>query len=219
MIGNDWDNKLSSVYQSDEYKLFINKIHIEYNRKIIYPSNEYIYLALKLTSYKNTRVVIIGQDPYHGEGEAHGLSFSVRQGVKIPPSLKNIFKELKADLNIDINQCGDLTKWAKAGVLLLNAILTVEKDSPASHRNLGWEKITDHIISVINDKEEPVVFVLWGKYAQSKKELITNSKHLVLIAPHPSPFSANKGFFGSKPFSKINNFLQKNNLPIIDWRL
>ncbi len=219
MIGNDWDNKLSSVYQSDEYKLFINKIHIEYNRKIIYPSNEYIYLALKLTSYKNTRVVIIGQDPYHGEGEAHGLSFSVRRGVKIPPSLKNIFKELKADLNIDINQCGDLTKWAKAGVLLLNAILTVEKDSPASHRNLGWEKITDHIISVINDKEEPVVFVLWGKYAQSKKELITNSKHLVLIAPHPSPFSANKGFFGSKPFSKINNFLQKNNLPIIDWRL
>lgn len=219
MIGNDWDNKLSAVYQSEEYKLFINKIHIEYNQKTIFPLNEYIYQALKLTSYKNTRVVIIGQDPYHGDGEAHGLSFSVRQGVKIPPSLKNIFKELKADLNIDINQCGDLTKWAKAGVLLLNAILTVEKDSPASHRNLGWEKITDHIISVINDKEEPVVFVLWGKYAQSKKELITNSKHLVLIAPHPSPFSANKGFFGSKPFSKINNFLQKNNLPIIDWRL
>ena len=164
-------------------------------------------------------MVIVGQDPYHGINEAHGLSFSVQKGIKIPPSLKNIFKELKEDLNIDEPDNGDLTKWAEEGVLLLNAVLTVEKDKPASHKNLGWERLTDYIIKKISDKNEPVVFILWGNFARNKKHLIDSSKHLIIESAHPSPFSARYGFFGSKPFSRTNEFLIKNNVKPINWDL
>ena len=165
------------------------------------------------------KVVIVGQDPYHGVGEAHGLSFSVQKGIKVPPSLKNIYKELESDLVIPPYEEGDLTKWAQQGVLLLNAVLTVEKDKPASHRNLGWERLTDYIIKTLNNKEEPVVFILWGNFAKEKQKYITNPKHFVITSAHPSPFSANYGFFGSKPFSKTNNFLKENGLEPIDWDL
>ncbi len=217
MIGNDWDNKLKIIWESDGYKKFYKIIEKEYNEKIIYPPKDYIFNALRLTPYSNTKVVIVGQDPYHGEGEAHGLSFSVQDGVKIPPSLKNIYKELKDDLGIEIAQTGDLTKWGKEGVLMLNSVLTVEKDKPASHRYLGWELLTDYIIKVLNAKEEPVVFILWGNFAKEKAKYITNPNHLIITSPHPSPFSARNGFFGSKPFSKTNKFLKDHNLKEIDW--
>ena len=217
MIGNDWDEKLKLVWESDGFKNFINIVNNEYKTKTIYPPKNYVFNALKLTSYSNTKVVIVGQDPYHGEGEAHGLSFSVQEGIKIPPSLQNIYKELNDDLGIPIANTGDLTKWAKEGVLLLNAVLTVEKDKPASHRNLGWERLTDYIIKVLNQKEEPVVFILWGNFAKEKASLITNPKHLIITSPHPSPFSARYGFFGSKPFSKTNNFLKEHGIKEIDW--
>lgn len=218
-IGNDWDEKLKVVWESEGFKKFMTIVEQEYNTKEIFPPKNYIFNALKLTPYQNTKVVIVGQDPYHGVGEAHGLSFSVQEGIKVPPSLKNIYKELEDDLGIPSKVSGDLTGWAKEGVLLLNAVLTVVKDTPASHKNLGWERLTDYIIKVLNEKEEPVVFILWGNFAKAKKELITNPKHLVLTSAHPSPFSANYGFFGSKPFSKTNEFLQKNNLKPIDWNL
>lgn len=194
-------------------------INEKYQTSVVYPPKNYIFNALKLTSYKNVKVVIVGQDPYHGEGEAHGLSFSVQKGIKIPPSLQNIYKELDSDLNIKPHIDGDLTKWAEEGVLLLNAVLTVEKDRPASHRNLGWELLTDYIIKALNEKDEPIVFILWGNFAKEKKKYITNPKHLVITSTHPSPFSANNGFFGSKPFSKTNDFLIKNNIKPIDWKL
>ena len=169
--------------------------------------------------YKDTKVVIVGQDPYHGENQAHGLSFSVQKGVKLPPSLQNIYKELESDLGIPPKSDGDLTGWAKQGVLMLNAVLTVEKDKAASHRNLGWEPMTDYIIKLLNKKDEPVVFILWGNFAKEKAKLIKNPKHYIIISPHPSPFSAYSGFFGSKPFSKTNDFLVKNRIPPIDWSL
>lgn len=217
MIGNDWDNKLSVIWQSEGFKKFLKVIDSEYERTTIFPPKNYIFNALKLTPYSNTKVVIVGQDPYHGEKEAHGLSFSVQEGVKIPPSLQNIYKELQSDLNIPIAKTGDLTKWAKEGVLLLNAVLTVEKDRPASHRNIGWELLTDYIIKVLNNKEESIVFILWGKFAKEKKAYITNPNHLIIESAHPSPFSANYGFFGSKPFSKTNNFLIQKGIKPIDW--
>ena len=219
MIGNDWDEKLNIIENSEGFKKFLAIINEKYENSTVFPPKNYIFNALKLTSFKNTKVVIVGQDPYHGIGEAHGLSFSVQKGIKIPPSLQNIYKELYNDLGIPPHFDGDLTKWANEGVLLLNAVLTVEKDKPASHRKIGWELLTDYIIKVLNQKEEPVVFILWGNFAKEKKELITNSKHLVLTSTHPSPFSANNGFFGSKPFSKTNDFLLKNNIKPIDWKL
>ncbi len=217
MIGNDWDQKLQIIWQSEGFKKFYKIVENEYNTKTIYPPKDHIFEALKLTSFKDTRVVIVGQDPYHGEGEAHGLSFSVQKGVKVPPSLQNIYKELNDDLGIPPRNDGDLTSWAKNGVLLLNAVLTVVKDTPASHRNLGWERLTDYIIRLLNEKEEPVVFILWGNFAKEKAKLITNPKHLIITSPHPSPFSARYGFFGSKPFSRTNNFLKQNGLKEIDW--
>ena len=219
MIGNDWDNVLSVVENSEGFKKFLNIVNNEYEKKIIYPPKDYVFNALKLTPYSNVKVVIVGQDPYHGENEAHGLSFSVQKGIKIPPSLQNIYRELQDDLNISPKEDGDLTKWAKEGVLLLNAVLTVEKDKAASHRNLGWERFTDYIIKVINAKDTPVVFILWGNFAKEKKKYITNPKHLVITSSHPSPFSAYSGFFGSKPFSKTNEFLKANNIKPIDWQL
>ena len=218
-IGNDWDNKLQLIWESEGFKKFYKIIENEYVIKTIFPPKDYIFNALKLTPYSNTKVVIVGQDPYHGEGEAHGLSFSVQEGIKIPPSLQNIYKELYDDLGIPIHNKGDLTKWGKEGVLMLNAVLTVEKDKPASHRNMGWELLTDYIIKVLNQKEEPVVFILWGNFAKEKAKYITNPNHYIITSPHPSPFSASIGFFGIKPFSKTNNFLKSKNLQEIDWNL
>ncbi len=219
MIGNDWDNKLELIWNSEGFKKFYKLIENEYNKKTIFPPKDYIFNALKLTSYSNTKVVIVGQDPYHGEGEAHGLSFSVQEGIKIPPSLQNIYKELNTDLDIPIHDKGDLTKWGNEGVLMLNAVLTVEKDKPASHRNMGWELLTDYIIKVLNQKEEPGVFILWGNFAKEKTKYITNPNHYIITSPHPSPFSDRNGFFGSKPFSKTNQFLKSKNLKEIDWDL
>ena len=219
MIGNDWDEKLKIIWESEGFKKFYQGIEKEYENNIIFPPKDYIFNALKLTSYKDTKVVIVGQDPYHGEGEAHGLSFSVQEGIKLPPSLQNIYKELKSDLDIPPAKTGDLTPWAKEGVLLLNSVLTVEKDKPASHKNKGWELLTDYIIKVLNKKEDPIVFILWGNFAKSKKLFITNPNHLVLTSAHPSPFSANYGFFGSKPFSKTNNYLKEKGKQEINWNL
>lgn len=217
MIGNDWDQVLEVIWNSNGFKKFYNMIMDEYDKKIIYPPKDYIFNALKLTSYKDTKVVIVGQDPYHGEHQAHGLSFSVQKGVKLPPSLQNIYKELESDLGVPPRSDGDLTGWAKQGVLMLNAVLTVEKDKAASHRNLGWEPMTDYIIKTLNKKEEPVVFILWGNFAKEKAKLITNPNHYIIISPHPSPFSAYSGFFGSKPFSKTNDYLVSKGLTPIDW--
>lgn len=217
MIGNSWDEKLKSVWESEGFKEFYGMIEHEYLLHTVFPPRNYIFNALKLTPYENVKVVIMGQDPYHGEGEAHGLSFSVQKGIKVPPSLQNIYKELKDDLGIPIRSEGDLTGWAKEGVLLLNAVLTVEKDKPASHRNYGWEKLTDYIIKVINQKKEPVVFILWGNFAKEKKALITNPIHYVITSAHPSPLSASHGFFGSKPFSKCNQFLESKGITPINW--
>ena len=219
LIGNKWDEVLAEEYQKEYFKKIILYINKAYKERPIFPPKNYILRALSLTDYDNVKVVILGQDPYHGVGEANGLAFSVNNGVKLPPSLKNIYKELKDDLNIEISNKGDLTCWAKEGVLLLNSVLTVEKDRPASHKNLGWQKFTDAIIKKVNDKEQPVVFILWGNFARSKKSLITNPKHLILESTHPSPFSSNYGFFGSRPFSKTNNFLRKNNIKEIDFTI
>ena len=219
MIGNDWDNELSIIWNSKYFQKFYQSVLNLYERKTIYPAKENIFAALKLTSYKDVKVVIVGQDPYHGEGQAHGLSFSVQDHVKIPPSLKNIFKELHDDLNIPISNNGNLTSWAKQGVLLLNAVLTVEKDKPASHQGIGWELLTDYIIKKLNTKNTPIVFILWGNFARSKKKYITNPIHYIIESPHPSPFSANHGFFNSHPFSKTNEFLKSKKIAPINWNL
>ena len=217
MIGNDWDEILSVIEKSNGFKVFLNNIDNLYKTKTIYPLRENVFNALKLTPYSKVKAVIVGQDPYHGEGEAHGLSFSVQEGIKLPPSLKNIYKELYDDLGIQKGSSGDLTSWAQEGVLLLNSILTVEKDKPASHRKLGWELLTDYIIKALNEREEPIVFILWGNFAKEKAKYITNKRHLIITSSHPSPFSCNYGFFGSKPFSKTNEFLKKNNIDEIRW--
>ena len=217
MIGNDWDQILSVVENSSGFHVFMNKINQLYDKKVVYPKQNNIFKALKLTPYSNVKVVIVGQDPYHGENEANGLSFSVSPGIKLPPSLKNIYKELYDDLKIDRKDNGDLTDWAEQGVLLLNTVLTVEKDKPASHRNIGWELLTDYIIKTLNEKKEPIVFILWGNFAKNKAKLITNQRHLIITSSHPSPFSARYGFFGSKPFSKANNFLISNDISPIKW--
>lgn len=219
MIGNSWDNILKEEYNKEYFKNIITYINKEYSNKTIYPSYEDIFRAFKLTDYNDIKVVILGQDPYHGVKEANGLAFSVHNGIKLPPSLKNIYKELYDDLGIIPSRSGNLEKWAKEGVLLLNSILTVVKDTPASHKEIGWEIFTDEVIKKINNKNTPVVFILWGNYAKSKIKYITNPIHLVITSPHPSPFSAYSGFFGSKPFSMTNNFLKKNNIKEIDWEL
>ncbi len=219
MIGNDWDTLLNPVWNSDGFKKFMSVVKKEYDTKTCFPEFKNIFNALKLTPYKDVLVVILGQDPYHGIGEAHGLSFSVQDGIKKPPSLVNIFKELKDDLGYEESKSGDLTKWAKEGVLLLNSVLTVEKDKPASHKDLGWNLFTDHIIKLLNQKTTPVVFILWGNFARSKKKYITNKIHLIIESAHPSPLSAYNGFFGSKPFSKANEFLKKTNQKQINWNL
>ena len=217
MTGNNWDIVLNDVYHEPYFINIVKFVNQIYKEKTVFPPKTKILKALTTTDYNDVKVVIFGQDPYHGVGEANGLAFSVSDGIKLPPSLRNIYKELHYDLGIPISNNGNLECWAKEGVLLLNAVLTVEKDKPASHKNVGWETFTDTIIQKLNEKETPIVFILWGAFARSKKKYITNPKHLVIESPHPSPFSASYGFFGSKPFSRTNNFLIQNHIPPIDW--
>lgn len=216
MINKKWDIILKDEFEKEYFKKLGIFVKSEYSKKIIYPEYKNIFNALRYTDYDEVKVVILGQDPYHGEKEAHGLSFSVLEGVKMPPSLLNIFKELNNDLNIKRTKT-DLTDWASQGVLLLNSIMTVVKDTPLSHKGKGWEQFTDKIIEKLGEREEPIVFILWGSYARSKKELIKGKNHYIIESVHPSPLSANRGFFGSKPFSKTNEFLKKNNLKEINW--
>lgn len=216
---NDWKEFLAKEYNKEYYQKMRRFLISEYRNKVIYPNAYDLFNALHYTSYSDTKVVIIGQDPYHGKGQAHGLSFSVNKGITVPPSLENIYKELNDDLGCYIPNNGYLKKWADQGVLMLNAVLTVEKSKPNSHRGIGWELFTDRIISILDNKSEPVVFVLWGKFAQAKEELLTNRRHLIIKSPHPSPYSADRGFFGSKPFSKINKFLKSIDKEEIDWQI
>ena len=206
-IGNDWDGLLRDEFDSDYYLSLREFLKAEYFSRRIYPPMNDIFNALRYTSYENARVVILGQDPYHGAGQAHGLCFSVKEGVPHPPSLKNIFKELESELGIPAPASGELIGWAKQGVLLLNTTLTVREGAPQSHKGRGWEILTDRIISLMNEKSRPVVFLLWGGNARAKKALITNPRHLVLECAHPSPLSAYAGFFGCGHFAKTNEFL------------
>lgn len=216
MINKKWDIVLKDEFKKEYFRNLGIFVKSEYKTKIVFPPYENIFDALRFTDYDCVKVVILGQDPYHGLGEAHGLSFSVKENVAMPPSLQNIFKELYSDLGIKRTK-SDLTDWAKEGVLLLNSIMTVVKDRPLSHKNKGWEIFTDTIISKLNERVDPVIFVLWGSFARSKKELITNSRHKIIESVHPSPLSANRGFFGSKPFSKINKYLIEMNKEEIKW--
>lgn len=216
-LGNDWDEILKDEFEKPYYKALRQFLKQEYSTRRIYPDMHDIFNALKYTSFKDTKVVIIGQDPYHGVGQAHGLCFSVKKGVEPPPSLKNIFKELESDIGKQIPDHGELTDWARQGVLLLNAVLTVREGQPTSHAKMGWETFTDRVISELNKKETPVVFLLWGAYAQRKAEIITNPIHKKLVSVHPSPLSASRGFFGCKHFSKTNALLQNAGLEKINW--
>lgn len=216
-LENDWDELLKSEFESPYYLKLREFLKAEYSTKRIYPPMHDIYNALRYTSYQNTRVVILGQDPYHGQGQAHGLCFSVKKDVASPPSLKNIFKELNAEYNIPAPATGELTGWAKQGVLLLNTTLTVREGQPQSHKGQGWEILTDRIISLLNDKDTPIVFILWGSNARAKKALITNKSHLILEAAHPSPLSAFNGFFGCNHFVDANNFLRRTGQAEINW--
>lgn len=218
MINKKWDIVLKEDFESPYFEKLGIFVKNEYKHKIIYPEYKDIFNALRYTDYDDVKVVILGQDPYHGEHEAHGLSFSVKEGVPMPPSLRNIFKELKDDIGVDRTQT-DLTDWAKQGVLLLNSIMTVVKDTPLSHKDKGWEIFTDSIITKLGEREKPLVFILWGNYARSKKVLIKNKNHLIIENVHPSPLSASRGFFGSKPFSKTNEFLKSKGIKEIDWRV
>lgn len=217
MIGNRWDELLQEEYQKDYFQNLMEFVKTEYKEKTIYPKQNEVFNAFRYTDFDNVKVVILGQDPYHGPNQAEGLSFSVSNEVLKPPSLKNIFKELESDLEIPFPKHNSLKPWAKEGVLLLNAVLTVEAHTPTSHKGHGWEIFTDEVIKIINKKETPVVFILWGSYAREKKSLITNPIHHIIESPHPSPFSAYNGFFGSKPFSKTNQFLKSKELKEINW--
>ena len=218
-IGNSWDEVLKDEFTSEYYLKLRQFLKEEYSSRTIYPDMHDIFNALKATAYEDVRLVILGQDPYHEPGQAHGMCFSVKPGVAVPPSLVNIYKELHNDLGCNIPNHGYLVDWAKQGVLLLNAVLTVRQHLANSHKNKGWELVTDTIIKKINEKEEPVVYILWGGNARSKKQFITNPKHLIIESAHPSPLSAYNGFFGSRPFSKTNNYLLENNLKPIDWQI
>lgn len=218
-LPQSWVNALLNEMKKTYFIELINFLEEEYKNQTIYPSKENIFQALETCSIEDCKVVIIGQDPYHQPEQAHGLSFSVLPGVKTPPSLRNIYKELRDDLNIDIPKTGYLMKWAKQGVLLLNTVLTVREGEPNSHKNKGWEQFTDKILVELNKQERPIIFVLWGKHAQSKETLISNGQHVILKAHHPSPLSASRGFFGSKPFSKINKILEELKNEPIDWAI
>ena len=217
-IGNEWDALLADEFNSDYYKRLRGFLKDEYSSHTVYPPMWDIFNALRLTSYSDVKVVILGQDPYHGEGQAHGLCFSVKEGVPPPPSLVNIYKEMKSDLGLDIPDSGDLTRWAKNGILLLNTVLTVRAHQAASHRGQGWEQLTDRIITLLGERTDPLVFMLWGRPAREKAKLVKNDRHLILECAHPSPLSAYNGFFGCRHFSKAKAFLNKHGKDI-DWSL
>lgn len=219
MIGNEWDNVLKDEFEKDYFIKIKKFIDSEYETKTVYPPYDDIFNAFKLTPLNDVKVVILGQDPYHEAGQAHGLAFSTPEGRPIPRSLKNIFKEINAEYDYPIPESGCLESWAKQGVFLLNTVLTVEDGNANSHSKCGWQTFTDNVIKILNQQSQPMVFMLWGKQAEKKKELITNTNHLVLITSHPSPFSARRGFFGSEHFRLANEFLNKNNKEEIDWRL
>ncbi|RTE11118.1 uracil-DNA glycosylase [Paenibacillus whitsoniae] len=219
ILNNDWANELEPEFAKPYYLQLRKFLADEYRTRTIYPDKYDIFNALHYTPLAETKVVILGQDPYHGPGQAHGLSFSVKEGVATPPSLQNMFEELRNDLGCYIPDNGHLLKWAQQGVLLLNTVLTVRAHQANSHRERGWEAFTDRVIEIINSKNEPVVFLLWGSHAQKKAQLITNRRHLLIKSPHPSPLSAHRGFFGSRPFSRANQFLRSIGLPEIDWQI
>ena len=218
-ISNDWLAPLKPEFSKPYYAKLYQKVKEEYNTRRIYPPADDIFNAFALTPLGEVKVVILGQDPYHGEGQAHGLCFSVRPEVEIPPSLVNIYQELHDDLGCYIPNNGYLVKWARQGVLLLNTVLTVRAHQANSHRGIGWEEFTDAAIRILDQQDRPMVFILWGRPAQMKKSMLHNPKHLILEAPHPSPLSAFRGFFGSRPFSKTNAFLEKNGIAPIDWQI
>ena len=218
-LNNQWDDLLKDEFQKPYYQKLRAILAREYQTHTVYPDMYDIFNALRATDYKDVKAVILGQDPYHGPGQAHGLCFSVKPGVPAPPSLKNIFKELKDELDIPIPDTGYLMPWAKQGVLMLNTVLTVRAGEANSHKGLGWETLTDRVIELLNDREQPMVFFLWGANAKRKRELLTNPSHLVLSCAHPSPLSASSGFFGCGHFKTCNDFLKKHNMTPIDWRL
>ncbi|GEB31232.1 MULTISPECIES: uracil-DNA glycosylase [Brevibacillus] len=219
ILQNDWAPVLAGEFEKPYYLKLRQTLKEEYQTQTIYPDMYHIFTALHLTSYEQAKVVILGQDPYHGPGQAHGLSFSVKPGIKPPPSLVNIYKELQSDLNCAIPEHGYLSHWAKQGVMMLNTVLTVRASNPNSHKGIGWETFTDQIIHLLNEREKPLVFILWGKHAQEKAAFIDKKKHCIIASPHPSPFSANRGFFGSRPFSRANAFLRSQGMEEIDWQL
>lgn len=216
-ISGDWQEALKGEFRKDYYKNLFAKVKEEYSTQTIFPPANDIFNAFHYTPLKEVKVVIFGQDPYHNIGQAHGLCFSVQPGIEIPPSLVNIYKEMQDDLGCEIPNHGYLTSWAKQGVLMLNTVLTVRAHQANSHRGIGWEEFTDAAIRVLNEQDRPIVFILWGRPAQMKRSMLTNPKHLILEAPHPSPLSAYRGFFGSKPFSKTNTFLKANGVEEINW--
>ena len=218
-INGDWLEALKDEFKKDYYKQLFEKVNEEYRTGLIFPPANDIFNAFHLTPLKDVKVVILGQDPYHGNNQAHGLCFSVKPEVEIPPSLVNIYKELHDDLGCTIPDHGYLVKWAKQGVLMLNTVLTVRAHQANSHRGIGWEEFTDAAIRVLNTQDRPIVFILWGRPAQMKKAMLNNPKHLILEAPHPSPLSSYRGFFGSRPFSKTNQFLEANGVEPIDWQI
>jgi uracil-DNA glycosylase len=219
ILNNDWTEHLAAEFEKPYYLALRAFLKEEYKSGTVYPNMYDIFNALHYTPYARTKVVILGQDPYHGPNQAHGLSFSVKPGIQPPPSLQNIFKELKTDLGFDIPNHGCLLPWAEQGVLLLNTVLTVRAGNPNSHKGQGWEIFTQRIIEVLNERPEPLVFILWGRHAQEKEAVISGQHHLIIKSPHPSPFSANRGFFGSRPFSRANQFLRQHGLGEVNWQL
>ncbi|TPV38758.1 uracil-DNA glycosylase [Bacillus dicomae] len=219
ILTNDWGPLLAPEFEKEYYQSLVGFLEEEYETHVIYPKKEDIFNALQYTGYENTKVVILGQDPYHGPNQAHGLSFSVQPGIKTPPSLLNMYKELRDEYGYEIPNNGYLIKWAEQGVLLLNTVLTVRQGEANSHKGKGWEHFTDRVIELLNEREKPVIFILWGRHAQAKKKLITNPNHHIIESVHPSPLSARRGFFGSKPYSKVNAILANMGEREIDWEI
>jgi len=218
-LTGDWKTLLDPEMEKDYFVKMLNILKDEYESQDVFPPKEDVFSAFNMTGFREVKVVILGQDPYHDVGQAHGLCFSVNKGIKIPPSLRNIYKELNSDLNCRIPSHGNLEKWAKQGVLMINAVLTVRAHEAASHSKIGWTLFTDQVITMLNERKDPLIFLLWGNYARTKKKLITNTRHIIIESAHPSPLSASRGFFGSKPFSRINLELRAMGKDTIDWQI